>query len=218
MTRRSAFPAAALAALLAALFLAAAPGPSRAQVEPPVRLEFTVSGGVLAPVGTLVQDGALATGDLELSEDFALGGGVGVHLPGGLAVEGQLLFAPGASLERTGEQILGGDAERAVTDAEFLALTGNLIYRLPLPLVQPYFGAGAGVKRLAFDDGTVLGVDDDSEFTGELLAGAYVGLVPGLTIRAEARDYLSSFTDPRTDDSQFQNDLAFLAGLSWRVP
>ena len=219
MPRSSTRTAARLAAALAALLLSplaasAQPGP----VKSPIRLEFTVNGGVLAPAGTLVQDGELSTGGLELSEDFAFGGGVGVLLPGGLTLEGQLLFAPGSSLERTGEQIVGGESEQAVSDAEFLALTGNLIYRLPLPLVQPYFGAGAGMKRLSFDDGTVLGTDDDSQFTGEVLVGTYVSVIPGLTLRAEARDYLSSFTDPRTDESEFQNDLAFLAGLSWRIP
>lgn len=206
--------AGSLVVLVAGLLAAALPAPAAAQpgpIESPVKVEFTFSGGVLAPASTLVDGSGVTGGELELSEAFAVGGGIGVLLPGGFSVEGQALFSPGTDLEPSG----GGDA---VTDADFLAATANIVYRLPTPLLQPYFGAGGGLKRVSFDDPTVLGTDSETDFTGSLLLGTYVKLIPGWTIRVEARDYLSSFTDPRTDESEFQNDLAFLAGVSYRFP
>lgn len=208
--------------LAAAVALAAAPPPAAAQpgpIESPVQLEFTAAGGLLAPAASLTGDIPAApppTPDdpanaLELSEAFAFGGGVGVKLPGGLTAEGQLLFSPGVDLRTT-------ETGAVHSDADHLALSGHLLWRFPLPVVQPFLGAGGGWKRVSFDDPSVLGVEDESDLTGTLLAGAYVDLVPGMTIRAEARSYLSSFADPRVDDSEFQNDMAFLVGLVWSVP
>ncbi|MFW6193863.1 MAG: hypothetical protein ACOC83_10295, partial [Gemmatimonadota bacterium] len=194
--------------------VAAQPGP----VESPVQLEFTAAGGGLAPATALT--GPVATAppssdpsfrELELSEAFAFGGGVGVKLPGGLVAEGQLLFSPGVDL-------LTSDDGTHVSDADHLALTGHLVWRFPLPLVRPFVGAGGGWKRVAFDDPSALGTEAEGDVTGTLLAGAHVDVVPGMTIRVEARSHLSSFTDPRVDESRFQNDLAFLAGMVWTVP
>lgn len=199
---------------LALAATALSPQPAFAQlgpIESPVRVEFLATGGVLTPTATLVDGSGVSGGDRELSESFALGGGIGVHLLGGFGVEGQLLFSPEVELQTVGT----GDV---VSDADVLAATAHLVYRLPLPLIQPFLGAGGGVRRLSFDDPTALATEDESDLTGSVLAGAYVGLVPGLTIRLEARDYISSFTDPRSGNSELQNDLAFLAGLAWRVP
>lgn len=214
-------PAAPALATLAALALAGAPAPAAAQpgpVDAPVELEFTAAAGLLAPAANLTDPIVTAPPssdpslrELELSEALAFGGGVGVKLPGGLTAEGHLLFSPGVDLQTA-------DDGTVLSDADHLALTGHLLWRFPIPLVQPFVGAGGGWKRLSLDDASVLGVEDESDVTGTLLAGAFVDLVPGLTIRAEARGYLSSFDDPRVDDSEFQNDMAFLAGLVWSVP
>lgn len=215
----SLLPAALALALSAALALAprpvaAQPGP----IDSPVQLEFTATGGVLTPAGTLTEpivtappSGDPSLEELELSEAFAFGGGAGVKLPGGLTAEGQLFFSPGVDLQTV-------ERGAVLTDADHLALTGHLLWRFPVPLVQPFLGAGGGWKRVSFDDPSVLGTEAESDLTGTLLAGAYVDLVPGLTIRAEARSYLSSFDDPRVDDSELQNDMVFLAGLVWSVP
>lgn len=214
------FAVATGAVLLAAAFaLPGIPRSAAAQpADPPVELEFTATGGLLAPATDLTDPIVTAppsadpsTRALELSGAFAFGGGVGVKLPGGLTAEGHLLFSPGVDLQTA-------DDGTVLSDADHLALTGHLLWRLPLPLVQPFVGAGGGWKRVSFDDPSVLGTEDESDLTGTLLAGAYVDLVPGLTIRAEARGYLSSFEDPRVDDSELQNDMAFLAGLVWSVP
>lgn len=204
-----------LAAALASTPIATAgqPGP----IESPVQLEFTASGGLLAPTTGLTDRLVAAPGlsgaspEMGLSQAFAFGGGVGVKLPGGLTAEGQLLFSPGVDLQTA-------ETGTVLSDADHLALTGHLLWRFPVPLVQPFLGAGGGWKRVSFDDPTVLGTEAESDLTGTLLAGAYVDLVPGLVIRAEARSYLSSFADPRADDAELQNDMTFLAGLVWSVP
>lgn len=214
----------AVAAGLAVLLALALPAPAAAQpgpLESPITVEFTALGGVLSPAGNLTGDIPSAPppfpGDpanaMEVSDSPAFGGGVGVRLLGTLAVEGQLLFAPGAELQTVDRGI-------EVTGAEVLTATGYLLYQFPLPVVEPFVGAGGGVKRLSFDDPTVLGTDDESDLTGTVLAGAYVDLIPGWTIRVDARDYISSFSDPRVadGDSELQNDLVFTAGLAWRIP
>lgn len=217
---RSSISSGAVAAVAVAAAAVLVPRPAAGQpgpVESPIQLEFTATGGLLSPTTSLTDRLVAAPGlsgaspEMELSQALAFGGGVGVKLPGGLTAEGQLLFSPGVDLQ-------AADDGTVLSDADHLALTAHLLWRFPLPGVQPFVGAGGGWKRVAFDDPTVLGTEAESDLTGALLAGAYVDLVPGLTIRAEARSYLSSFTDPRLDDSSLQNDMAFLAGLVWSVP
>lgn len=213
--------AAAACALIAALAVALAPRPAAAQpgpIESPVKVEFLVSGGMLSPTSTLADREDISGADVALGDVFAFGGGIGVQLPLGFGVEGQLLYAPGADLEPTGPQIASADDEVTIADAGFLAATGHLVYRFPLPLIQPFLGAGAGVRRVSLSEPNPLGTEGATDLTGSLVGGAYVDIVPGMTIRLEARDYLSGFDDPRFGDSEFQNDLAFLAGLAWRVP
>lgn len=205
-------PALALVALLApavALFaVTAAPAPVEAQASP-IHVEFGVQGGVLSPRGTLAERGASEGGDLALTESFAFGGHAGVQLLGGLTLEGALATSPGTEV---------ANDDGTVTGASFLSATGHLVFRLPLPLVEPFFGAGGGVRRLAFDDPSTFGEESVSDVAGTLLAGAYVTALPGWRIRVEARDVITGFEDPETGDSSYQNDLLFLAGLSWQVP
>lgn len=211
--------AAALPALL--LALAAAAGPAAAQpgpIESPVKIEFNAQGGVLTPAASLTEGLVTAPpssdpslNPLELSDAFALGGGAGLQLPAGFGVEGQLLFSPGVDLRTV-------DSGTVLSDADFLAVTGHVVYRLPIPILKPFVGAGGGVRRLSFDDPSVLETDGATDATASLLAGAYLSLIPGWTVRVEARDYISGFEDPRVDDTKLQNDLAFMAGLSWSFP
>lgn len=186
---------------------AAQPGP----VGSPIQVELNVSGGVLVPASSLVEDGAVTGGEIDVSESAAFGGGVGIGLPGGLVVEGQALFAPSTSLE----DVSGTE----LTEGDILTVSGHALYKFPLPVVKPFFGGGIGFRNLSLDDATALGTDSESDFTGVLLAGAYVTAVPGLNIRAEVRDYISNFENPlATDDSKLQNDIALLAGLSFSFP
>ena len=201
----------AAAATLAAALALWMPAEASAQPVPsPIQVELNFSGGAMVPVSTLIEDGGVTTENLELSSSPAFGGGVGIGLPGGLTLEGQALFAPGTELQNvSGDQITEGD---------ILTLTAHALYKFPLPLVKPFFGGGAGYRSLSFDDVGALGSDSEGDFTGVILAGAYITAVPGLNIRAEVRDYLSSFTNPLNDESNLQNDIALLAGLSFSFP
>ena len=199
--------ASAIVALAAAAALAA-PGAALAQAAP-LHLEFGLQAGRFSPSGTLAEGSGVTGGDLELTESFALGGHAGVQLPGGLQFEAAVVTAPGTDLEGSGGEESG---------ASFLAATGHVVWRFPVPLVEPFVGAGGGVRRISFDRPGVLGTEEESGLAGSLLGGVYVTAVPGWRIRLELRDVVSGFEDPRTGESELQNDLFFLAGLSWRIP
>lgn len=196
---------AVIAALV--LLLPSAGASAQGPLAPPLQLEISVSGGFLVPATSLA-DETQVPNEVRLADSPAVGGGLGLLLPGGLNVEAQGLYAPGADLETAGA------SDRA---ADFLALTGNLVYRLPLPFLQPFLGAGAGVRQISTESSA-----EDSEtqrendFTVALLAGTYLSLVPDWRIRLEIRDYLSSFAVG--EGSKLQNDLAFLAGMTLRFP
>lgn len=196
-----------MAAAAALLALSLLPSSGRAQAAP-LHLEFGVQGGVLSPSGDLAEGGGAEGGDLELTEAFALGGHAGVQLPGGWMVEAAVATSPGIEVRGSGGS----------TGASFLSATGHLVYRLPVPFVEPFLGAGGGIRRLSFDDRSTLETDEASDLAGVLLGGAYVTAVPGWRVRLEARDVISGFEDPRTGDSELQNHLLFLAGVSWRIP
>lgn len=193
---------------LALLASAAAPEPAHAQASP-IHVEFGVQGGVLSPQGTLAEGSGVEGGELSLTESFAVGGHAGVQLLGGLMLEGALVTAPSTEVEGSGG---------AATGASFLAATGHAVFRLPLPLLEPFLGVGGGVRRLSFDDESTFGTESVSDVAGSLLVGTYVTAVPGWRIRLEARDVVTGFEDPRTGDSSYQNDVLFLAGLTWRLP
>ena len=200
-------PVPVLVALVGAMALAA-PGAASGQAAP-LHLEFGLQGGRFAPAGTLAEGSGVTGGDLELTESFAFGGHAGLQLPGGLQFEAAVVTAPGTDLEGSGGEQSG---------ASYLAATGHVVWRFPVPFLEPFLGAGGGVRRISFDRPGVLGTEEESALAGSLLGGVYVTAVPGWRIRAELRDVVSSFEDPRTGESELQNDLFFLAGLSWRVP
>lgn len=196
-----------LAFLAAPAALSAQPGP----VKSPVRAELSGAAGALLPTSDLIE--ASGTGAaLSMETTFAIGGTLGILLPGGFGLEAQALFGPGASFE---------DEEG---EADFLAVTGDLVYRFPVPavgaLVQPFIGAGAGVRDLSIEGSTRTGLDgDSSDFVANVLVGTYVTVVPGWRIRLEARDYISSFSAEGTDgESNLQNDFVLLGGLAFQFP
>lgn len=220
---------AGLSAFSLGTFVLAGPAvrPAEAQVPSPVHLELTGNAGVLSPTSNLI-DGpyvdatAESISNVQLQSGFAFGGTGAVQLPLGLSFEGQVLYAPnldiqgdGASLSTLGPQKLG--------QANYLAVTGDVLFRVSVPVVswffEPFVGAGAGMRRLNFDQAAAdrFATDHSSDFAGNVLAGAYVSFIPKVRLRVEARDYISKF-QPQGGDSKTQNELALLAGIAFRAP
>lgn len=218
-----------LAGLLAASLVCLG-SPTAAQIAPPDAppgVELGLQGGVFSPAGDLVaaREGE-SFGSVGTTRSLALGATAGLRLSGGLVLEAQGLWVRDADMEDDGGVRYG--------DVSVLGLTAVGLYRPSLAgvdaFVQPFVGGGAGLRRYSFDPSVLpepegdrvtqpaeLGLEgDETDFTLELVAGAWVTLLPGFRIRLEARDYLSGFT--RDDESELQNDLTFLAGMGVALP
>lgn len=218
-----------LAGLLASalVFLGSPTAAQLAPADAPLGVELGLQGGVFSPAGDLVAAREDETfGSVGATRSPALGVTAGLQLAGGLVLEARGLWVPDADME--------DDAGVRYGDVGVLGLTAVGLYRPSLAgvdaFVQPFVGAGAGVKRYSFDPSVLpspeagrttqpaeLGLEgDETDFTLELVAGAWVTLLPGFRIRLEARDYLSRFA--RDDESELQNDLTFLAGVGVALP
>lgn len=213
------------AAVLACLWVLPAGGQS-GPTEAGPGVELGLQAGVFAAAGDLIGARQGETfGSVGAARSLALGAVAALRLSGGFVVEAQGAWVPDADLEDEQGIDFG--------DMDLLTVTAVGLYRPSLPgmgaLVQPFLGGGAGLKSYSFDPavfaGPVGGVDDpedlglagdETDFTLELVAGARVTLLPGTRVRLEARDYLSGFA--RDEDSEFQNDFAFLAGLGVELP
>lgn len=218
-----------LAGVLAAALVCLG-SPTAAQLAPPdapLGVELGLQGGVFSPAGDLVAAKEGETfGSVGATRSPALGATAGLRLSGGLVLEARGLWVPDADLE--------DDAGVRYGDVGVLGLTAVGLYRPSLAgvdaFVQPFVGGGAGIKRYSFAPSVLpspevgqvtqpaeLGLEgDETDFTLELVAGAWVTLLPGFRIRLEARDYLSRFG--RDDESELQNDLTFLAGVGVALP
>jgi hypothetical protein len=162
-----------LAAAAAAVLL---PAPGRAQILRP-----TLEAGPYA--------GGFFTSDLELQDlrDAPLyGARAALRLPAGLAVEGQVGWAP---LESSVFD-LPGDGERRFDVSVFLWEAGLAwTFGVPGPL-DPFVGISAGTAR--FDPELGVGgseLDDESALVGSAGIGARLAL-GGLTLRADLREHL----------------------------
>lgn len=186
-----------------------------AQEPRPTGPEVAVSGGVLAPLSLLSSsDVSFST---EVSTSAAVSGGVAWWL-GALGVEARGLWAPARlGLRPTG---IGGAVPDDLGDAEYLAGTIDLVYRLrlagPAGMVEPFVAAGAGVRRLELDPIARPEVRSATDPVGTLAAGARVDLWRPVAIRFEVRDHVSRFDATETGSSKLQNDVLVTVGLSVR--
>lgn len=178
-------------------------------------LEVAVSGGVLAPLSLLSSsDVSFST---EVSTSAAVGGGVAWWL-GALGVEARGVWAPARlGLRPTG---IGGAVPDDLGDAEYLAGTIDLVYRLrlagPAGMVEPFLAAGGGVRRLELDPIARPEVRSATDPVGSLAVGARVDLWRPVAIRLEVRDHVSRFDATETGASKLQNDVLVAVGLSVR--
>lgn len=177
--------------------------------------EVAVSGGVLAPLSLLSSsDVSFST---EVSTSAAVSGGVAWWL-GAFGVEARGVWAPARlGLRPTG---IGGAIPDNLGDAEYLAGTIDLVYRLrlagPAGMVEPYVAAGAGVRRLELDPIARPEVRSTTDPVGTLAAGARVDLWRPVAIRFEVRDHVSRFDATETGSSKLQNDVLVTLGLTVR--
>lgn len=189
-----------LEGIVAALLCAA---PAAAQMN----VHIVPKIGVFTPMSGL-------TGNTELSSGLALGVAAEFGIPLlPLRLRANVEHLTGTELERRNEE------ETRVGDVVITTLTGAAVLR-PLPataLFQPYFLAGAGVKRYEMElenlaGGELSGVaQSQSRFTGQAGGGVDVRVGP-LAMVLEVSDYISTFV-AGSGESRLQNDLFGMLGF-----
>jgi len=199
-------------AVLAAVTLvfASAAGASAQRVQIVPRAGVFVSGSSLGEVRT-------ALGDVKAELEGGLGVGLDVEFSAPLSPLGfRAGFDYATDSKISGDGISAGSGEAS---AKLLAVAGDLVIR-PLPrllVVQPYFLAGAGVKRYDFEVSELdSGVRDifESQTDFALHGGAGVEVSLGaLALRAEVSDYVSWFELGPGSEKQMQNDVFATMGL-----
>lgn len=135
----------------------------------------------------------------------------------GIAAQG---FWAGSELNVIATEFQGAIPEE-LGSANYYAASVSGLYRLgvsgPAAVVQPYFALGAGIRHL---DVEAMASPEVEDSTDPVLTGGLGGLVQvsdALALRAEIRDYLSSYESPTTGDSALQNDFLFTVGLTYRI-
>lgn len=211
---------AALALAAAFALPAAATAQDREAWEPgPVQgdtrstLELTASAGVILPMSMLGSQGDTLQAELSTKQTFGatlevwFGGGFGLGVSGGYG-------SPDLTLTRADIQTGMQDVEE-LGSVDYLHGEALLLWRPELhgsaEVMLPYFGAGAGVRRLDFEDGS--GFEDTSDLTLVLNAGAQVRVSDAVHLRLDVRDLISSFEGGPFENSDLQHDLYAQVGL-----
>lgn len=214
------------AGLAGALFLAAAfpagllgqagreAGTPPEEVGTPASAYVTAFAGLLAPLNDLTADptsfGTAVTSSVALGVEaaFWLGRRWGVGLQGVYA-PADLSLKPSPEFQGVVPENLGG--------ADYLAGGVSVLHRFsfagPATVIEPYFGAGLGVRRLSVDPIAQPEVEDRTGVAGTLTGGAFVPISRVWAVRLEVRDWVSSFESPTTTESRLQNDIAVTVGL-----
>lgn len=213
----SAAPRRWLAALtgLLALTLTSAGGALAQGPGPPSGPEFAFSVSVLTPLAQLTSDVAFAT---EVSTAVGASGTVTWWFGRELGLVAQGLWAPAELNVRPSE--FTGPIPTDLGDAEYLAGTAALTYRIPLSGalagVEPFFGVGSGVRHLSLDPIASPDAEDATDPAGTALAGVTTQVSPALAVRLEIRDLVSSYESPLDGETRLQNDVLVSVGVSLR--
>lgn len=189
------------------------PGPGPEERRRPT-VEATVFGGVLAPLRRLTADPQ--TFETEISSSGLVGAEMTWWSAGRLGLAAQFVWAP-ARLSLIPTDFTGALPEE-LGDADYLAASGDVRYRLPVPpevadLLRPYLALGAGVRRLGVDPIASPEVEDATDPMATAAAGSHVRLGADLGLRVEVRDRLSLYHGPTSGEGRLQNDLAITVGL-----
>ena len=215
-----------VAAALAVAAVVPSPRPAAAQDAMPevmraaderaaTTLELTAYAGLALPMSVLGAQGDTLQADLSTKPAFAaglefwFGNGFGIGVTGGLA---------SPDLSRTTAD--SGTGIQNVTDlgtVDYLHGEALLLWRPQLrgsaAVLLPYFGAGAGVRRLGFDTGS--GFEETTDITIALNAGTHVPLSSGVHLRLDVRDLISSYEGGPFEGSDIQHDLFVQVGLGF---
>lgn len=200
----------ALPAGAAAQEMAGAPGDDDRSTGPAI--ELTAYGGAVLPMSLLGAQGDSIESELSTKPAFGaslevwFGGAVGLGVGGGIASPDLTLTVvdPDSGMQQ--------DIDLGSTD--YLHGEALLLWRPELrgsaASVLPYFGIGAGVRRLSFDDPDV---DDTTDLTLVLNAGTHLRLSDRVHLRLDLRDLISSFEGEGFESSDTQHDLLARIGV-----
>lgn len=205
--------------MLAAAFLS--PTGSQAQEMPGASggwdgttpsVELTAYGGALLPMSLLGSQGDSIQAELSTKPafgaglEFWFGGGFGLGVGGGIASPDLTLTIVDAGSGMQQDIDLGS--------SDYLHGEALLLWRPQLrgsaASVLPYFGAGAGVRRLSFDDPEY---EDTTDLTIVLNAGTHLQLSDRVHLRLDVRDLISSFEGGPFESGDTQHDLVTRIGI-----
>ncbi|MFW6090082.1 MAG: hypothetical protein ACODAB_10035 [Gemmatimonadota bacterium] len=209
-----------LASFLAAIFvlpagagaqdMAGAPDGDDMSAAPSV--ELTAYAGAILPMSLLGSQGDSIQAELSTkpafgaSLEFWFGGGFGLGVGGGVA-------SPNLTLT-TVDSDTGDQDEIGLGSSDHLHGEALVLWRPELrrsaASVLPYFGIGAGVRRLAFDDPDF---EDTTDPTIVLNAGTHLRLSETVHLRLDLRDLISSFEGGPFESSDTQHDLVARVGV-----
>lgn len=184
----------------------------QAEVTPPT-VELTGYFGAIFPMSGLGSQGDTLKADLSTKPAFGagleywFGGGFGLGVSGGLASPGLVLTTVDTG---TGQQ----EAIDLGT-VDYLHGEALLLWRPQFTssaaVLLPYFGAGAGIRRLDFEEAS--GFEDGSDVTIVLNAGTQVWVSERVHVRLDIRDLISSYEGGPFENSNLQHDLFVQVGL-----
>lgn len=212
-----------LAPLFGALLAAMALGPreTTAQMAEEAIEErgFELLGhvGLITPVGNLTDNPDAFGASMKVSLVYGVDAIYWTSKNFGVGFVG--LYAPGElqTLATSFQGVVPDD----LGDVDYLAGAVNAIYRFrgsgSSSLVEPYFAVGGGLRRISVDAIAGPEVESSTDPTATLAGGIRIeGIGPGLMMRVEIRDFISSYESPATGDSKLQNDFAISFGIGTR--
>jgi outer membrane beta-barrel protein len=195
-----------------ALLLALVPSSLAAQ-----GLKFSASGfgGALIPTTDLVDEATTDTiHKFGLKTGWTLGGRAAVWITPRFGIEAEGAYAS-SDLDITNVE---GGAVQADTTLPATLFYGsiNAMYTVIAPPLDPfsvYLAGGIGVVSRS-GDGIEQAFGSKTEVAGTLGVGFRYSVSPTVIIRADLRDYISSFKSDRLgSESKLQNDLLVTAGV-----
>lgn len=203
-------------ALVLALLLTLVPSSLRAQ-QP---VTFTVGGfgGLLIPTGDLYDevfpDGAVNFGH---KMGFAFGGRLGIWPTSRFGVEAEAIYLI-SDVEVSGLIVIPGEPVFPLDETrDASAFVGSIsvlwaIIRPPLEPLSIHLSGGVGfISRGGefYDDAFEgAGFDDTGDIAGVFGVGVRYGVARGVWLRADVKDYISSFKEEKLEaSSQLQNDI-----------